>query len=490
VLVLRPVPTLVLSIGLLAAPSWAQQSSTPPAARPPDKAPAPATGAPPAAPKPANKPAAPSEAKPTTPEAKPTTPAAQQGSPAPKPAAAPDKPAAVPELKPGTPVTGAKPATPASGAAPTTASPASPASPPAAPAAAPPAPAAGAPKPALAPAAPTAAPSTAKSAGPPPSPAQVKKARELWYRGVDAFRNGRYEEARQAFSECYTLMPKSDVLRNLSISEIQSGHYVSAARHLALLLSGSDLPANVREEATKRLEQAEAQIGKLNVNVDVPGAIVNIDGSPIGRTPLDGPWYIEPGQHEINIGKPGYPDETRQIYALGGVAIPVTVSLEALRREQERDAHAAELMGTSEGETPRERGLSTASTITLISTGTLAAAGLIAGIYFTASANDHDSDADAMALNLSSAGACQPTTKLLAECQQFWKDQDGAINDRRKAQISFIGFGVASAATLGYAVYVLLDDEGKPKGNTATRQLEPGLALSADGASFSLHGRF
>jgi hypothetical protein len=320
----------------------------------------------------------------------------------------------------------------------------------------------------------------------------VKKARELWFRGVDAFRNGRYEEARQAFSECYTLMPKSDVLRNLSISEIQSGHFVAAARHLTALLSGADLPADVREEATRRLAQAEAQIGKLNVTVDVPGAVVNIDGAPIGRTPLNGGWYIEPGQHEVLISKSGYPNEVRQIYELAGVAIPVTVSLEALRREQERDAHAAELMGTREGETPRDRGIGTAATITLVSTSTLAAAGFIAGLYFTVSANGHDSDADALAKNLKDPSVCGAETQIGPDCRAFWGDQKDAHDDRRRAQVSFIGAGIASAATLGYALYLLLDsdDPPKPGAKLSTRQIEPGLALGPDGASFSLQGQF
>jgi len=326
-------------------------------------------------------------------------------------------------------------------------------------------------------------------AAPPPSPAQVKKARELWYRGVDAFRNGKYEEAREAFGECYTLMPKTDVLRNLSISEIQSGHYVSAARHLSqLLASTTELPATVREEAKTRLAQSEAQIGKLNFNVDVAGAAVNVDGAPIGRTPLDGPWYIEPGQHEISVTKAGYPDETRQIFALAGVAIPVTVSLESLRREQARDAHAVELMGTQEGETPQDRGLSTASTITLISTGTLAAVGLVAGIYFTVSANGHDANADGIALELGSAEACNSSTMFTETCQNLWQEQTDARNDRRRATVSFIGFGVASAATLGYAMWLALrsDDQEKPKAHA----LEPGVALGPSGASLSLHGQF
>jgi hypothetical protein len=292
-----------------------------------------------------------------------------------------------------------------------------------------------------------------------------------------------------AFGECYTLMPKTDVLRNLSISEIQSGHYVSAARHLSeLLASTTELPATVREEAKTRLAQSEAQIGKLNFNVDVAGATVNVDGAPIGRTPLEGPWYIEPGQHEISVTKAGYPDETRQIFALAGVAIPVTVSLESLRREQARDAQAVVLMGTQEGETPQDRGLSTASTITLISTGTLAAVGLVAGIYFTVSANGHDDNVETIENDLGGTGACSSMTMFTATCEKLWQEQTDAHNDRRRASVSFIGFGVASAATLGYAMWLALrsDDPAKPKAHA----VEPGVAFSPSGATFSLHGQF
>lgn len=321
----------------------------------------------------------------------------------------------------------------------------------------------------------------------------MKKARELWYRGVDAFRNGRYEEARQAFAECYALMPKSDVLRNLSISELQSGHYVDAARHLTVLLSGVDLPANVREEATLRLQQAEAQVGRLNVNVDVPGATVAIDGQPVGHTPLDGPWYIEPGQHEITISKPGYPRDSRQIYALAGVAIPVTVLLESLRREQERDQQAAELMGTREGETPRDRGIGTASAVTLISTGALTALGLVGGLYFTAAANEHDDTAQELTELLQPNG-CGFSTELPDDCRRLWDEQIDATNSRRLATASFIGMGVGAAATLGYGLWLLLDeDDAAPKAGRsprAARALQPAIELSARGATLRLQGQF
>lgn len=331
-----------------------------------------------------------------------------------------------------------------------------------------------------------------KAEGEPP-PAKVKRARDLWYRGVEAFRKGNYEEARLAFTECYALMPKSDVLRNLSISEIQSGHYVSAARHLRQLLAAGELPANVREEATTRLAQAEAQIGQLAVAVDVAGADISIDGTNVGRSPLDGSWYIEPGLHDVAVSKPGYPVDQRQIFALAGVSIPVEVSLESLKRERAADEEAARLMGTLEGQDPVPYdgdAISTGSTLVLIATGTLAAASLGAGIYFTVAANDHNDEAERVANRVRDSGLCgDPRLSDNPDCALLRNTREDGIQDQERALVGFIGFGVASAVTLGYALWLALDGtDGEPA--VATQGVEPSFAITPGGASFSLQGQF
>lgn len=287
-------------------------------------------------------------------------------------------------------------------------------------------------------------------------------------------------------------MPKSDVLRNLSISEIQSGHYVSAARHLKQLLAApGDLPSNVREEANNRLAQAEAQVGQLAIGVDVSGAEISIDGKVIGRSPLEGNWYIEPGQHEIIVSKAGYPAESRQVFALAGVSIPIDVALEALRREQAADAKAAELMGTSEGQArvALEPGtIGVGPTVVLVASSTLAAASLAAGIYFTVSANGHDSDAEGLARRLSGPAACRDGTGFGPDCESLTRARQDGVDDRNRAMVGFIGFGVASALTLGYALWLTLDeDDSVPK--TATG-VEPSISIGRGTASIHLHTRF
>jgi hypothetical protein len=339
----------------------------------------------------------------------------------------------------------------------------------------------------------TSAPSTTEK-GNEPAPAQIKKARDLWYKGVDAFRNGNYDEARLAFAECYALMPKSDVLRNLSISEIQSGHYVSAARHLTLLLAApGELSGKVREEAAQRLAQAEAEIGQLSISVDVPGAEIAVDGAVVGRSPLEGNWYIEPGQHEVTVSKPGYPSETRQVFALAGVAIPVNVSLEELRRERANDEQAAQLMGTREGEAlvARDNGdqISTASTVVLVSAGAIAAASLAAGIVFTVAANGHDSEAEGLEARIGGRSACRSGTPFVNECAIYNRDREDAQTDRNRAVVGFVGFGVASAATLGYALWLALEkNDSEPA--VRTGGITPSLSVAPGHASVGLRAQF
>jgi hypothetical protein len=272
---------------------------------------------------------------------------------------------------------------------------------------------------------------------------------------------------------------------------------VSAARHLKQLLAApGDLTKDVREEAENRLSQAEAQIGQLEITADIAGAEVLIDGESIGRTPLESSWYVEPGQHEVVVSHEGYPSEERQVFALAGISIPVSAALESLKHEQANDARAAELMGTREGQRSltgpdHDVGLSTGSTVALITTSTIAALGLAGGVYFTVAANKHESAVDGLAVRLGGDDACNRATQFVSECSRFRREQDSGRRDRQRAAISFIGLGVASAATLGYALWVgLSDDADDAHESSEATGVIPDLAVGLGFASFSLTTSF
>ena len=229
--------------------------------------------------------------------------------------------------------------------------------------------------------------------------------------------------------------------------------------------------------------------------MDVAGADISIDGANVGRSPLDGSWYLEPGLHEVTVSKPGYPVDQRQIFALAGVSIPVEVSLESLKREHAADEEAARLMGTLEGQDPVSYDdndeISTGSTLVLIATGTLAAAGLGAGIYFTVAANEHDEDAEDFAASQlpQDTAACGSMTMFRDRCAPLEDARQDALDDRHRALVGFVGFGVASAVTLGYALWLALDGTDG-ESTAAAKGLEPSFSITPGSASFSLQGQF
>lgn len=319
-------------------------------------------------------------------------------------------------------------------------------------------------------AAPSSTPSAPGASTGAPS-ADTEKARALWYRGVEAFRAGDYEAARVAFEQCYKLMPKTDVLRNLSISELESGHYVSGARHLTQLLKSPEaLNEKARKEAEKRLAQAEAQVGRLAIVVDVTSADVVVDGVNVGRSPLEGSVYVEPGQHVLLVSKPGYPTEQRQLFALAGVAIPVEVSLDALRRKQEQAALSASSQPAPIAPTqppsdlpePDSDGISPGSIALLVGTGSVAVAGLVGGLVFSNKADDRQAEADRVQTNLpDDPNACNSTV-FAGPCADLRTAERDAAHARRWAAASYVTLGVASAATIGYALWLGLRDSSPP----------------------------
>src|SRR5258706_3209992 len=163
----------------------------------------------------------------------------------------------------------------------------------------------------------------ASSAWGEPTSESVRRAKELFAEGVVGADAGNYEAARVAFQQAYALKPHPSVLHNLGQSELKTGHYLEAARHLATFIRDTSFgtPAE-RDIAKKALVQAEAKLSKLVVEVDVDGAEISVDGEPAGRSPMGpDPAYVEPGERLVHVQKEGYPSfDQRQTFEAGRTA--------------------------------------------------------------------------------------------------------------------------------------------------------------------------
>lgn len=163
-----------------------------------------------------------------------------------------------------------------------------------------------------------------------PTQEALRTARRRFQEGVAAVDAGNYEAARIAFQQAYALKPHPAVLRNLGQAELKTGRYLEAARHLAVFLRDTTYgsPAE-REVAGRSLATAEAQVGRMVIEVDVPGADVTVDGETAGRSPVTDPFYAEPGERVVRIRKDGYEPYERAVLIEAGRSMQVKITLEA-----------------------------------------------------------------------------------------------------------------------------------------------------------------
>jgi hypothetical protein len=150
-------------------------------------------------------------------------------------------------------------------------------------------------------------------------------ARERFKEGVQFFDQKQYDKARAAFVQAYALKRHPAVLLNLAQSELRSGHEAEAAKHFAQFLrEAKEATEAERQSADSGLTAAKAVVAELAVNVDEDGAVVAVDGSGEGQSPLPGPVYLTPGSHTVSAKKEGR-EASVQISAVAGQSTSTTL---------------------------------------------------------------------------------------------------------------------------------------------------------------------
>ncbi len=186
------------------------------------------------------------------------------------------------------------------------------------------------------------------------------RVRDLVYAADDAYRDGRYEEAAEAFEEAYRLNPQTALLFN--VGKCHEKHWllkptdgsIRAAvdayrRYLAVVDRSS--PKSRHGEAELSLERltpaleriapssttkppadrvAPARVTRatrIMIGASVPGARVSIDGGPARDLPIVEP--VSPGKHHLLISRNEYLDEERDVIVSDGELAPIHAELRA-----------------------------------------------------------------------------------------------------------------------------------------------------------------
>lgn len=285
-----------------------------------------------------------------------------------------------------------------------------------------------------------------------------ERARSAYARGQAAFAQGDYAVAQASFEEAYANVPNPIVLLSIAESAAKQGRIDAALKAYDTYLQKRPDAPDREEVAQKRasLAQAPAEVTLLS---EPQGADIVIDGQLTGRrTPAI--MKLSPGSHQISAVMTGYESDAVAVQVSAGVNMEQTLAL----RAPPPPPPAAALPP------PEQKPLEKAQppTAALVVTGSLGAAGLIAGTVLGILALSERSDYNK-----------NPT-------------EAGADRGERLALFADVGFGVGAMALVTTAVLLLTHDDVKApeQATQQTSRLELIPSVTPRGASATAKVRF
>jgi hypothetical protein len=125
------------------------------------------------------------------------------------------------------------------------------------------------------------------------------EAKQVYQQGVEAFEDGRFDDAAQAFRRAYELKPSWKLLYNMGQSEAAARRYGLAldAFEKYLVGGGDEIQGDRREEVLGEIQRLRVLVGVVEVQAP-DGTELLIDGYSHGKVPFSGPVRVAAGEHQ------------------------------------------------------------------------------------------------------------------------------------------------------------------------------------------------
>jgi hypothetical protein len=163
------------------------------------------------------------------------------------------------------------------------------------------------------------------------------EARERYERGKQLYDEHDYAGALAEFTRAQQLIPSPVTLLNIGRVYAAMNRPVDAVVALEkVLASPGSLKADQVELATRTRDEQKKRVGRLAVTTNV-AANLEIDGLPVGRTPLSEPLRVASGAHIVTALAAGYLPARKEITIAGETSGELKFDLEP------SDAKAAHL---------------------------------------------------------------------------------------------------------------------------------------------------
>lgn len=291
------------------------------------------------------------------------------------------------------------------------------------------------------------------------SASDTARVTELFKSGKVAFARGDMAEAERLFAQALSIRKSSDIAANLAQSELEQQKFRAAAEHFSwalanLLPSASDAQ---RKAVETGLARARAEVAVLRLEIRPDGADVLVGAQAVGKSPVGGGVYVEPGEVIISVKRDGFVAIDKRVMA--GKGTEQAVEIELAPKPADAVASSASGPAINSGLAPDGRPSSTmpsdraeAKSLVpaFVATGAAVAAG-VAGLVLTLKANGKEDDANALRDRLGALGGCDGHAPEAdeADCADLKEQREGVDSSRNLATGSFVVGGVA-AVVAGY----------------------------------------
>jgi hypothetical protein len=333
--------------------------------------------------------------------------------------------------------------------------------------------------------------STAQTAASTPDTALTDKARELYIEGQKAGTKKKWGEAYANFLAAWSLKRHWQVAGNLGWVEVELGKYRDAAEHLALYLREAPKDkVKERQSAEVLLAEARKRVGALQLNVEPAGAEVLVDGASVGKAPLAGEVFVEPGKRAIEARLDGYTTMKTTMEMAAGASREVPLRLVKSEASAEKAGGNSVFKDSKSNEGTRteseERGPSKTVIIAGIATSVVA---IGAGVGFAVASNGYASDADKQRAATEQRGVPYPcsTPAYAKECGDHTDTVEAQRTYANLSVFSVVLGGVLGATT---AIYALMTPASKPAATKPTTTVRAAPVAMARGGGVVIVGRW
>ena len=327
------------------------------------------------------------------------------------------------------------------------------------------------------------------------------RANLLFIKGKAAYNSGKFADALRIYKEAWSLRQSPDIAANLAQAEAESGQHRDAAEHYSFALAHL-LPSTTdeqRQALADGLAKAKTEIGALHVTLEPEDSSLTIDDTPVS-VPANGDIFVEPGAHAVSVSHDGYETNRQTLRLSQGSSQVLWIKLQEVGANPEPASRPSGDASAERQEIPPPPAdHSRHSLVPALVGGGLVVAGGAVGVVFLLTGNAAQKDADEIRSALPEVNACGTGTPHATECAVL-HDKNSDIDRARTVEI--IGFGVAGAAAVGTALYLLwprshahtvsythtLSHTFSP--SDFTSHWSPTFAIAPGAASFGLGGRF